>query len=111
VGKVGVFRTSAGANTVRQLLKACECLYRKRAGREEMELLFAPYAREVDVVASVLKAYLREQSRPFLPVSLHDSFLASSGTSHTRTRLSVSTAQKNSHDTRHDTHGRRDQRH
>lgn len=72
---------------MRQLLKACECLYRKRAGREEMELLFAPYAREVDVVASVLKAYLREQSRPFLPVSLHDSFLAASEISDIDKRL------------------------
>ena len=108
---MGVFRTSAGANMVRQLLKACECLYRKRAGREEMEFLFAPYAQEVDVVASVLNAYLREQARPFLPVSLHDSFLAASGTAHANETECEHGAETLTRHTTHDTHGRRDQRH
>jgi hypothetical protein len=65
---------------VRQLLKACEVLYAKRLGEDQMHLLFAPYIREVDVLASVLKGYLREQSQPLIPMNLYDAFLSASGT-------------------------------
>ncbi|ELR21214.1 RhoGAP domain containing protein [Acanthamoeba castellanii str. Neff] len=76
VDKMGIFRLSANARTVRELLQACVGLYEKRAGEEAMARLFAPYEGEVDVAASVLKAYLREQTQPLIPTTHHDRFVS-----------------------------------
>jgi hypothetical protein len=76
---MGIFRLSANARTVRELLHACVGLYEKRASEEAMHRLFAPYTGEVDVAASVLKAYLREQSQPLIPTTFHDRFVSVAG--------------------------------
>lgn len=75
--KVGVFRTSASASVVRQLLKALAC---RRPTPEEMEVLFQPFRSEVDVAASVLKAYLREQADALIPSYHYASFMRTSRT-------------------------------
>lgn len=87
VDKMGIFRLSANARTVRELLQACVGLYEKRAGEEAMARLFAPYEGEVDVAASVLKAYLREQTQPLIPTTHHDRFVSVSGVDRLDDRL------------------------
>ena len=65
--KLGIFRLSGNALTVNELTMACGDLVAKKASEEDMQKLFEPYIDgEVHVVASVLKAYLREQTRPLL---------------------------------------------
>lgn len=84
--KMGIFRLSANARLVRDLMAACMELYNRKAGEEAMTKLFAPYEGEVDVAASVLKAYLREQSQPLIPTSYHDRFISVPGTGPFRVR-------------------------
>jgi hypothetical protein len=84
---MGIFRLSANARTVRELLLACVGLYEKRAGEEAMARLFAPYEGEVDVAASVLKAYLREQTQPLIPTTHHDRFVSVAGVDRLDDRL------------------------
>jgi hypothetical protein len=78
--KLGIFRLSGNARTVGELTTACGDLIAKKAGEEDMQKLFEPYADgEMHVVASVLKAYLREQKEPLLPASFYDSFISAAG--------------------------------
>lgn len=76
---MGIFRLSANARTVKDLMTACVGLYERKVSEDAMVRLFAPYEDEVDVAASVLKAYLREQSQPLIPTSFHDRFVAVPG--------------------------------
>jgi hypothetical protein len=65
---------------VGELTTACGDLIAKKAGEEDMQKLFEPYVDgEVHVVASVLKAYLREQKEPLLPTAFYDSFISAPG--------------------------------
>lgn len=86
--KLGIFRLSGNARTVGELTTACGDLIAKKAGEEDMQKLFEPYADgEVHVVASVLKAYLREQKEPLLPASFYDSFISAAETTDAGERL------------------------
>jgi len=74
--KVGIFRLSGSARTVREVLGGCAELAKKGGDQESIGRLFSWFADdEVDLKASVLKTYLCEQKHPLVPFAAHDSFL------------------------------------
>lgn len=85
---------SGDSTEVDELMQACGSIVAQKAQEgENMEKLSrSSLLSDVHVVASVLKAYLREQQEPILPNKLYDSFLAAAGTC-----MSLSNAQWRAH--------------